>query len=45
MLKSNDIGTNKLADTQYPIHDLLRQRWSPLAFQNRWLNQKNYVLL
>lgn len=24
--------TNKLAETQYPIHDLLRQRWSPRAF-------------
>lgn len=35
MLKSNDIGTNKLADAQYPIHDLLRQRWSPLAFSDR----------
>ncbi len=35
MLKSNDIGINKQADTQYPIHDLLRQRWSPLAFSER----------
>ncbi len=32
MLKSNEIGINKQADTQYPIHELLRQRWSPLAF-------------
>ena len=23
------------ADTQYPIHDLLRQRWSPRAFDDR----------
>lgn len=26
---------DKSADTQYPINDLLRQRWSPLAFSNR----------
>ena len=25
----------KLADTLYPIHDLLRQRWSPRAFDDR----------
>jgi nitroreductase len=25
----------KPADTQYPIHDLLRQRWSPRAFDDR----------
>jgi len=25
----------KPADTQYPIHNLLRQRWSPRAFDNR----------
>jgi nitroreductase len=25
----------KLAETQYPIHDLLRRRWSPLAFSDR----------
>jgi nitroreductase len=25
----------KLAETQYPIHDLLRQRWSPRAFDDR----------
>jgi nitroreductase len=35
MLKSNDIGINKQAETQYPIHELLRQRWSPLAFSER----------
>lgn len=27
--------SDKLANTQYPIHDLLRQRWSPLAFSER----------
>lgn len=27
--------TSKLANTQYPIHDLLRKRWSPLAFSNQ----------
>lgn len=26
---------DKAAQTQYPIHDLLRQRWSPLAFSDR----------
>ena len=25
----------KLADTQFPIHDLLRRRWSPRAFDER----------
>jgi nitroreductase len=25
----------KSADTQYPIHDLMRQRWSPRAFDDR----------
>ena len=25
----------KQADTQYPIHDVLRQRWSPRAFDDR----------
>jgi len=27
--------SSKLANTQYPIHDLLRKRWSPLAFSNQ----------
>ncbi|MBE9020041.1 nitroreductase [Chroococcidiopsis sp. CCALA 051] len=26
---------DKAAQTRYPIHDLLRQRWSPLAFSDR----------
>lgn len=26
---------DKVADNQYPIEDLLRQRWSPLAFSNQ----------
>ncbi|TKS63341.1 MAG: nitroreductase [Nitrospira sp.] len=26
---------DKPADTQYPIHDLLRRRWSPRAFDDR----------
>lgn len=25
----------KIAETQYPIHDLLKQRWSPLAFSEQ----------
>ena len=35
MLKSNEIGIHKQAEPQYPIHELLRQRWSPLAFSER----------
>ncbi|MBR8839424.1 MAG: nitroreductase family protein [Stigonema ocellatum SAG 48.90 = DSM 106950] len=27
--------TEKLAQTQYPIHDLIRNRWSPRAFADR----------
>lgn len=27
--------TGKLANNQYPIHDLLKQRWSPLAFADQ----------
>jgi len=30
-----NVATDKLADTQYPINDLLRQRWSPLAFADK----------
>ena len=30
----------KPADTQYPIHDLLRQRWSPRAFDDRPIEQE-----
>lgn len=33
--KEKSVSIEKLAATQYPIHDLLRQRWSPLAFSNR----------
>lgn len=35
MLNHSEILMDKAAQTQYPIHDLLRQRWSPLAFSNR----------
>jgi nitroreductase len=35
MIEANEIATNKSIDTPYPIHDLLRQRWSPLAFSDR----------
>lgn len=31
-MKSNALGINKLAGTEYPIDNLLQQRWSPLAF-------------
>lgn len=30
-----EILQKKVAQTQYPIHDLLQQRWSPLAFSDR----------
>jgi nitroreductase len=30
----------KQADTQYPIHDLLRRRWSPRAFDDRPIEQE-----
>ena len=32
---SNSEAMEKPADTQYPIHDLMRQRWSPRAFDDR----------
>jgi nitroreductase len=31
----DDLVIDKSADTQYPIHDSLRQRWSPLAFSDQ----------
>ncbi len=31
----NGLTIDKSAQTQYPIADLLRQRWSPLAFSDR----------
>lgn len=31
----------KLAPTQYPIHDLLRRRWSPRAFADRMVEQES----
>lgn len=34
MPKSSDV-IDKSAETRYPIHDLLRSRWSPLAFSER----------
>ncbi len=30
-----NVAKDKLADAQYPINDLLRQRWSPLAFADK----------
>lgn len=29
------MAVEKPADTRYPIHDLLKRRWSPLAFADR----------
>ncbi|MDO9119375.1 MAG: nitroreductase family protein [Nitrospira sp.] len=37
---------NKPADTQFPLHDLLTQRWSPRAFSEQAVGQeKLHVLL
>jgi nitroreductase len=35
----------KPADTQYPIHDLLRQRWSPRAFDDRPIEPEKLLSL
>lgn len=35
MPNHREILMDKAAQTQYPIHDLLRQRWSPHAFSTR----------
>ncbi|HEV8328670.1 MAG TPA: nitroreductase family protein [Nitrospiraceae bacterium] len=35
----------KPADTQYPIHDLLRQRWSPRAFDDRSIEPEKLLSL
>lgn len=32
---SSNLLQDKIAETQYPIHDLLSHRWSPLAFSER----------
>lgn len=34
-MTAGNLTTDKLADSQYPINDLIRQRWSPLAFADR----------
>lgn len=31
---------DKAADNRYPIHDLLRQRWSPIAFSEKLVEQE-----
>ncbi len=31
----DNLVIDKVADNRYPIHDLLRQRWSPLAFSEQ----------
>ena len=32
---------DKLAETQTPIHDLIRRRWSPRAFSERLIEPEN----
>lgn len=36
----SEILMDKAPDTQYPIHDLLRQRWSPHAFSDRMVESE-----
>lgn len=38
-----DIVIDKSADAQYPIHDLLRQRWSPLAFSDQMVEPEKLL--
>ncbi len=35
----------KLADNQYPIHQLIRQRWSPRAFSDRSVEKEKLLSL
>ncbi|KAF3889585.1 MULTISPECIES: nitroreductase family protein [Nostocales] len=37
--------THKLAATEYPIHDLIRRRWSPRAFADRPVEQEKLLTL
>ncbi|MEH2300622.1 MAG: nitroreductase family protein [Nostoc sp.] len=37
--------TEKLAQTQYPVHDFIRSRWSPRAFADRLVEQDKLLSL
>lgn len=37
--------SEKLAQTQYPVHDLIRNRWSPRAFADRLVEQDKLLSL
>ncbi|MUG93553.1 nitroreductase [Scytonema sp. UIC 10036] len=37
--------TQKLAETEYPIHDFIRRRWSPRAFADRPVEQEKLLTL
>ncbi|QMS86400.1 nitroreductase family protein (plasmid) [Nostoc edaphicum CCNP1411] len=37
--------TQKLAQTQYPVHDLIQSRWSPRAFADRSVEQDKLLSL
>ncbi|MEH1921580.1 nitroreductase family protein [Nostoc sp.] len=37
--------TEKLAQTQYPVHDFIRSRWSPRAFADRPVEQEKLLSL
>ncbi|BAY08965.1 nitroreductase family protein [Calothrix sp. NIES-2098] len=37
--------TQKLAETQYPVHDFIRSRWSPRAFSDRLVEQDKLLSL
>jgi nitroreductase len=37
--------TQKLAETQYPVHDFIRSRWSPRAFSDRAVEPEKLLSL
>ncbi|KJH71320.1 nitroreductase family protein [Aliterella atlantica] len=39
-MTAGNITTEKLADSQHPINDLIQQRWSPLAFADKTVEPK-----
>ena len=40
-----NVATDKLADSQHPINDLIQQRWSPLAFADKTVEPKKLCSL
>src|SRR5947209_18525575 len=35
----------KFAETQYPIHDILKERWSPRAFESKLVEEHKLLSL